>query len=205
MGPALSPRQCRSADHQGREDVPQPWSLQRRMSVLYAPYSKGSIMLSRIMWITVAGLALFAGMALQNDWAFGWGDDSQISERTERRIEEKIDRAIDHSFDKMTVVESNGREIELPAETKRAMAAAVGELVKAETDFAMARIGEENDKEVQAASARRDKARAEVKRLKTEIEALEEGAQDGDAARREQIRREVREDVRATVREAVGS
>ena len=160
-------------------------------------------MLSRIMWITVAGLALVAGMALQNDWAFGWGVDSRVSERTERRIEEKIDRAIDRSFDHMTV-HSDGREIDVPAETKRAMAAAVGELVKAETDLAMSRIGEENDKEVQVASARRDRARAEVDRLKAQIEALEEGGKDGDAARREQIRREVREDVRATVREATG-
>ena len=162
-------------------------------------------MLSRIMWVSVAGIALVAGMALQNDWPFEFMDDTQMSEQAARTVEERVDRAIDRSFDKMTVVESNGREIEVPAETKRAMAAAVGELVKAETDLAMTRIGEEDDQEVQAASARRDKARAEVDRIKTEIEALEDGGQAGDAARRERIRREVREDVRATVREAVGS
>ena len=162
-------------------------------------------MLSRILWISVAGIALVAGMALQNDWPVSWDDDTEYSEQAARTVEERVDRAIDRSFDNMTVVESNGHEIDVPAETKRAMAAAVGELVKAETDLAMARIGEENDKEVQAASARRDKARAEVDRMKAEIERIERAANGDSSAAREQIRREVQEDVRATVREAVGS
>ena len=162
-------------------------------------------MLSRIMWISVAGLALIAGMALQNDWAFGWGDEDRISERTERQIEEKIDRALDRSFDQMTVVQSDGREVDVPAATKRAMAAAVSELVKAETDLAMARIGEDNDKDVRAATARRDKARAEVDRLKLEFERIERTAQGNNEARQEQIQREVREDIRAEIRDAVSN
>ena len=162
-------------------------------------------MLSRIMWVSVAGLALIAGMALQNDWAFTWDDETRISERTERRIEKKVDRAIDASFDKMTVVQANGREVDVPADIKRAMAAAVGELVKAETDLAMTRVGQSDGKEIQAATVRRDRARAEVDRMKNEIERLERAEHGDNEALREQIRREVQEDVRASVREAVKS
>jgi hypothetical protein len=161
-------------------------------------------MLSRIFWVGIAGFALIAGMAVQDGDVFSWGDDD-VSARAERSIEDRVDRAIDRSFDKMEVVGSDGEEVDVPAETKRALAAAVGKLVKAETDFAMARIGEDNEEEMQAASARREEARAEINRLKAEIEQLERTApSDGDALR-EQIRREVREDIRDSVRDSVGS
>ena len=162
-------------------------------------------MLSRIFWVSAAGIALVAGMVIQGDWNFDWTGDEQVSERTVRTVEEKVDRAIDASFDKMTVVQSDGREIDVPAETKRAMATAVGELVKAETDLAMAKIGEDDEKAIAAATVRRDRARAEVDRMKDKIEALERSSQVDKDALREQIRREVQEDVRATVRESVRS
>ena len=162
-------------------------------------------MLSRIFWVSAAGIALVVGMVVQGDWGIDWTSDREVTERTARSVEEKVDRAIDASFDKMTVVQKDGREIDVPAETKRAMAAAVGELVKAETDLAMARIGDDDDKAIDAATARRDRARAEVDRMKDEIEALEQVSQGDRDALREQIRREVKEDVRETVRESVRS
>jgi hypothetical protein len=162
-------------------------------------------MLSRIFWVSAAGIALVAGMVIQGDWNFDWPSDEPISERTARTVEEKVDRAIDASFDKMTVVQSDGREIDLPAETKRAMATAVGELVKAETDLALAKIGEDDEEAIAAATVRRDRARAEVDRMKDKIEALERSSQVDKDALREQIRREIQEDVRATVRESVRS
>jgi hypothetical protein len=161
-------------------------------------------MLSRIFWIGVAGIALIAGMALQDgDHIFSWGDHSDISVQTDRSIDARVERAIESSFDKMTVVSVDGREIDVPSKTKRAMAEAVGRLVKAETDMAFARVGDDDEKELQAATARRDQAQADVDRLEAEIKGYERAANGENKAVREQIRREIREDVRDTVRDAV--
>lgn len=155
-------------------------------------------MLSRIFWIGLAGIALIGGMVLQN--GIFWDDDTEISSKTERTIEDKVDRAIDRSFDKMTVMGSDGEEVDVPAETKRAMASAVAELVKAETDLAVARVGEDDEEAVKAARARREKARAEVDRLEAEIRKLDRATDSDRDAIREQIKREVQEDVREAVR-----
>ena len=160
-------------------------------------------MLSRLFWIGLAGLALIGGMVLQD--GIGWDDDHDISMKAERTIDEKIDRALDHSFDKMTVMGSDGEEVDVPAQAKRAMASAVAELVKAETDLALARVGEDDEEAVKAAQARRAKARAEVDRLEAEIRKLDRASNGDREAIREQIKREVQEDVSASVKEAVGS
>ena len=162
-------------------------------------------MLSRIMWISVAGLALVAGMALQNDWAFDWTDDTEVSERAARTVEERVDRVIDRSFENMQVHGSDGEEIDVPAKTKRALADAVTRLVKAETDIALAKVGDDDTAAIAEASVRRDLARADVERLKVEIKNFERAAQSEHDAVQEQIEREIREDVRASVREAVRS
>ena len=162
-------------------------------------------MLSRIMWISVAGIALIAGIAMQDgDWMFGWNDRTEISSKADRTVEARVDRAIERGFEKMEVVGSDGVEIEVPAETKRAMADAVGRLVKAEADLAMARIGEDDEDAIQAAQARRNKARADIDRLKVQMQAYERAASSDNDALREEIRREIQEDVRASVRDAVG-
>jgi hypothetical protein len=136
---------------------------------------------------------------------FSWGDHRDISAKTERSIEERIDHAIDRSFDKMEVRDGDGHEIDVPAETKRAMAAAVAELVKAETDLALAKVGESSDDELNAARARSETARANVDRLEDQIRSLERASPSERDALREQIRREVQEDVRTAVRESVKS
>jgi len=162
-------------------------------------------MLSRIFWISVAGLALIAGIAVQDGRGiFSWTDDHDKSARLERKIEDQVDRAIDHSFDKMQVVGPDGREIDVPEETKRALAEAVGRLVKAEADLAFARAGAGDDRDMQSAQSRRDQARADVDRLKAEIKGYEGRAtQSHSDAIREHIEREVKEDVRDTVHDAV--
>ena len=161
-------------------------------------------MLSRILWVGVAGIAIIAGMAMQDgDGIVSWGDHREASAKSEHVIEAGVQRAIDGSFDKMQVVGADGEEIEVPAETKRAMAEAVGDLVEAEADLALARVGEDDPDEVREASERRDKARAEVDRLKAEIKGLQRSAQSENRALAEEIKREVREDVKETVREAV--
>ncbi|MCL6697513.1 hypothetical protein LZ496_01760 [Sphingomonas sp. NSE70-1] len=158
-------------------------------------------MLSRIFWIGLAGIALIGGMFLQsNGGIFDWGDHREISAKVDESIEDRVDRAIDRSFDKMTVTRIGGEEVDVPAETKRAMAAAVGELVKAETDLAMVKVGDGSDEELKAARARSAKARAEVDRLEAEIKKIERMTTSDRDALREQIKREVREDVREAVR-----
>lgn len=161
-------------------------------------------MLSRIFWVGVAGIAIMAGIALQDGGSIiSWDDHDGASTHRERTIDAKVDRAIESSFDKMQVVDSEGDEVDVPAKTKRALADAVGRLVKAEADLAMARIGDDDEGDVRRASADRDRARADIDRLKAEIKQFERAAQSDDDALREQIRREIREDVRESVRGAV--
>ncbi len=162
-------------------------------------------MLSCIMWISVAGIALVAGMMVQDRWIFSWADHPQVFSESERAVEGRVERAIERSFDKMQVVDSEGREVDVPAQTKRELAEAVGELVKAETEFALARVSDDSDAERQAAAARRDHARADVNRLRSRIESFERAERSGNDALREQIRREIEEDVRASVSNAVGN
>jgi hypothetical protein len=160
-------------------------------------------MLSRIFWVGLAGIALLTGMILQNgDDMLSWTGYRDLSATAELAAEAKVDRALDRSFDRMSVVGADGQEIDVPAQTKRALARAVGELIKAETNLALIRIGDESDRELRSANARRDRARAEVDRLKAEIERQDQSPQDRDRLR-EQIRTEIQEDIQATVRDAV--
>ena len=163
-------------------------------------------MLSRLFWIGLAGLALIGGMVLQSGGGiFSWGDHREISAKVDESIEDRVDRAIDRSFDKMEVMGSDGQEVDIPAETKRAMADAVGRLVKAEASLALVKATDGNDEELAAVQTQRNKARADVDRLESQIRALDRAASGDSDATREQIKREVREDVRASVKEAVGS
>ena len=161
-------------------------------------------MLSRIMWISVAGIALLVGMALQDGAKiFSWADDhADISAKTEQAVTESVDRAVASSFDQMTITGPDGEEIDVPPETKRALGEAVGRLVKAETSLAMLRVGDATAEERQAAEARRAQARADVDRLKGEIKRHDHAAVLESEAITEQVRREVREDIRAEIRDA---
>jgi hypothetical protein len=129
-----------------------------------------------------------------------WGDDSDHGRSIEQKIEARVDRAIDRSFDHMDVVDSDGKEIDVPPETKRAMGEAVGRLVKAETDRAMLRLRDGSAKDIAEAEARRDQAKADIERLKDQIEARKQLTEGGRDALREQIRADVRETVREAVR-----
>jgi hypothetical protein len=160
-------------------------------------------MLSRIFWFGLAAVALIGGMILQDGGGIlSWGDDTHISRSEDQEIEARIERAIDNSFDKMEVIDSSGREIEVSPETRRALANAVGSLVKAKTDLAMLRVRDASDEEIKAAEARSAAARAEVDRLKVEIRAQEQAATNEASAVREKIQQEVRDEVRTAVREA---
>jgi len=159
-------------------------------------------MAGRIFWIGVAGVALVTGMVVQDgDEMFGWGHDDEVSTRIDRRIDRSVDRAVDRSVARIQIKDSDGREIDVPAESKQAFADAIGRLVKAEADYAVLRVRDGNREERAVARARRDHARAEVETLKDAIKQHEKGRHEV----REQIRRGVRDDVRETVRDAVRS
>ena len=162
-------------------------------------------MLSRIFWISLAVIALVAGMAVQGrGWLFSWSDDARVERSTERAIESRIDRAVDRSVG-IEVIGSDGKEIDVPAETKRALAAAIRRLVAAEAELALARVRDEGASSVKEATTRRDAARAEVDRLKNEVERRERVSKNEEDVVRDQVRQQVREDIRETIRGAVGN
>jgi hypothetical protein len=160
-------------------------------------------MLSRIFWVGIAGIALVAGMALQDG---GWLFDSVerelgVEQAIDRSVDRTVDRAVDGSVHRLQVVGSDGRQVDVSPETKRALAEAVGGLVKAEADLAVLRVrGGGDSPELQAANARRAHARAEVDRLKAEVKAQEQLASVERDALRDQIRREVRDEIREATR-----
>lgn len=159
-------------------------------------------MASRIFWIFITCAAIVAGFAIQyRDTLFGWGHDGAA----DRSIEARIDRSIDSSFDGIQVVSSDGKTIDVPPETKRALGNAVGRLVSAETQLALLKLRHADEAEVAQATASRDAARGEVDRLKTEIDR-EKQLSDGDReAVRGQIQQTIRENIRDSIRSAVRS
>ena len=155
-------------------------------------------MLSRIFWIGIAGIALIAGIIVQDgDGLISWGDDHEVSAKVDRAIEARVEGG----FDKMRIVDSEGRQIELSREARKEFGEAVGRLVKAEVNLAMLGVRDASDEDIQAAKVRRDQARTEVETLKARIEQ-QEHVSDRDAVR-EQIRQQIRDDVHAAVRDAV--
>ena len=158
-------------------------------------------MASRIFWFLIAGCALIGGMALQDGGTiFSWGDTADDSRSVEQRIEAGVDRAIDESFDKMEVVDSKGEEVEVSAETKRALAEGVSRLVKAEAELAVLQIRDGTAEQIEAATIERDRAKADVETLKAKIEGQKDLDDEGRQAAQDQIRTEVRETVREAVR-----
>lgn len=161
-------------------------------------------MASRIFWIMIAVMALVIGMFLQDGprmWT--WAAETGVSTSTQEAIEAKVDRAIDRGFDNIDTVEADGREIQVSPEMKRALAASVSELVKAETDYAMLKATNGSAEAIRAAEARRNAARSEIDRLKAEIKGQDAAAAAEQGAVQESVRAQIREEVRDSVREAV--
>ena len=153
-------------------------------------------MLSRIFWVLMVVIALFAGAAMQGNLFFGWGDDERANEKA---VEERVERAVEGRVARMEVVGKDGRTIHVSRETKEQLAQAVKRLVSAEAALALAKITDEGEPALAQAQARRDSARAEVERLKAEIDREENLSR----AERDAVRDQIREDVRRSVREAV--
>ena len=154
-------------------------------------------MAGRLAWVLAGGAAIVGGMMIQDGDMFSFSDEFQIDREVDREVDQEIDEAIAEA----SAVRESGRIVvggrsDPDRQAVRAMTDAVADLVKAETALAAAQIGNNDDpQEVAAARAERDRARAEVERLKTAIET-QDGSESARAAIREQVRSEVREAVR---------
>ena len=150
-------------------------------------------MLSRILWIGLAGIALIAGAILQNrDGLLDW---------TDRHHPAAIERAVDVGVDTVPIVVTDARQNRVSPDAKRALDEAVHRLLKAETELALVRVRDGSDEARQAAETRRNEARTDVDRLARQIEHKNDGAKvDRDA-----IRNEVRDEVRAALHDALGN
>lgn len=162
-------------------------------------------MLSRIFWVGLAGIALVTGMIIQDGpGMFSWGDRHESPARGDRQVAVFTEPGIG-GVDKIRVVSADGQEVVVTPEAKRALASAVGRLVKAEANLALLGIGDADDKEMAAAQLRRDQARTEVETLKAEIDRQRQASQSESALVEQQIRDQVREQVREEIRDAVGN
>jgi hypothetical protein len=156
-------------------------------------------MLSRLFWIGLAGVALVAGIALQDGREMlAWTGGDEIGLASERIIEARVEHAVEERF--------AGREERSGSpdwDAKHEFATAVRELVGAEAHLVAVRIGGESEEEVREAEVRRDAARATVDRLKQELERQEQLSRQERIELRDQIRTETREAVREQIRSAI--
>jgi hypothetical protein len=159
-------------------------------------------MLSRVFWVGIAGVALVTGMVLQDgDRIFSWGHEAGVTRSTEQAVQASVQRAIERGIEKAEITDSQGRTLDVSADQRRALGKAISELVDAQTDLAMVKISDGSAAELQAATARRDAARATVDQLKALIRNEDQPA----IAEREAIREQVRDEIRTSVREAVAN
>jgi len=146
-------------------------------------------MLSRILWLGLAGIALIAGLILWYGNRF-----------SEQKIKTVVTRAVESGVDQVPIVVIDARKADVSPTARRALDDAVGRLVKAETDLALLHVRHASDEARQQAEIRRNRARTEVETVEDQIER-----QSGKAGvERDAIRDEVREEVRNAVRDAVG-
>jgi electron transfer flavoprotein alpha subunit len=153
-------------------------------------------MLNRLLWIGLAILALVGGLLFQNRILFGVHDGVR-GKTIEARVAELSDSKI---ADRMTVVSADGRPIEIPRETKQAMAAAIHSYISARAELALLRARNAQPQDIQAAQQRSDTAHAQIERVKAQIDEQRQLSERDRDALRSHIQNEVRQAVRDTVR-----
>lgn len=135
--------------------------------------------MGRFGYIAVAGAALVAGMIVQGDINLGSDHDGR-------------DRTVE------IISGGDGQSGEIDRATKRALAQAVKELVRAEGSLIAARMDDDMPAAaIKQAERRRDLAKQAVDRIAADAKAESRGNRD---ALRHNIRDEVREGVRDAVR-----
>lgn len=113
-------------------------------------------MAGRALWILAAGAALVGGLIYRDRVGVEWGDHG----------------------DRTVIIDRNGeRNPRIEPATAKALAAAVGRQVRAETRLAtMEAVGNPSTEELAAAEAEVARAEAEVERLEAEIERQRQSA-----------------------------
>ena len=167
-------------------------------------------MAGRLVHFAVAGAAIAGGMVFQGDLDLGSSHDREIDRKVDRSVDRRVDRRVDRSIDRtvdrivdratdnIDIRTGDGRSEVDPA-TKRALAAAIAELVRAEGSLITARIDDDLPAAViTQVEQRRDAARKEVDRIADGVRASSQGDRD-------ELRESIRDDVRESVREAVRS
>lgn len=161
-------------------------------------------MAGRLIWIGVAGAALFAGMVVQGDVDIGselgdHGDDVRVerSVRVDRDVDRRIDRIIDRATRGIDSRGEDNEPIEQNPVIRRQMAAAIAEYLRAEVSLATAKSDDKLPKAALVqAEQRRDAARQAVDRLADEAKAVSRDDRD-------EIRENLRDEVRDAVRDGV--
>ena len=150
-------------------------------------------MAGRLIHFLVAGAAVFGGMVLQGDVDF----DSDGGDHDEARVE-RSERGPAPTAERIAIRDADGKPVEGDEAIKRALAAAVAELVRAEGSLVAARFDDNvSDATIEQAEQRRDKADEAVDRLADELRAQSRRDRDSNP-------QQVRETIRDSVREAVG-
>ena len=151
-------------------------------------------MLSRILWIGLAVLALVGGIIYQSGaiHALRHSDGSHG-----HLIASVVESGV---ADHMTVINANGEKVDLPREQKQELASALGEFAAAKADLALLRARNADANEIAAAEQRSERARAQVHKVRDQIHGVEDrGAVDRDALRtnaQDSVRQAVRDSIR---------
>ena len=156
-------------------------------------------MAGRFAYFLIAGGAIVGGMFYQGDLNFD-GDRGKHAVRHafSHGDDREVDRIVDRAADKMVVRGEDGQPVETDPATKRALAAAVAELVRAEGSLITAKLDEDMPAAAIAqAEQRRDAAQQAVERIAEDAKTETRASRD---ALRQNIRDEIREEVRAVVR-----
>src|SRR6478672_2661457 len=141
-------------------------------------------MARRFAYFLVGAAAIVTGMIVQGDIDLGShheGHDRivKVSSGGDGEIDRTIDRIIDRATDKIEIDGDDGRAVATDPATKRALAEAVKELVRAEGSLIAARMDDDTPAAViKQAEQRRDLAKQAVDRIAADAKAESRGNRD---------------------------
>jgi len=164
-------------------------------------------MAGRFAYLLIGGVAVVGGMFFQGDLRFDReGAEREVTRAVERTVDEKVestvdrtvDRSVEREADRIVVTGEDRQAGPTDPAIRRALSAAVAELVRAEGSLITLRLDDEiPPAAIKQAEQRRDAARQAVDRL---ADAARADTRENRDALRENIRDEIREGVRDAVR-----
>lgn len=158
--------------------------------------------MGRFGYFAVAGSALVAGMVVQGDIDLGSDPDGRdravdVVRDRDGKIDRTVDRIVDRATDRIEIRADDGRPVATDRATRRALAEAVKELVRAESSLIAAKMNDAlPPAAIKQAEHRRDLARQAVERITDDAKAESRGDRDA-------LRKSIRDEVRAEIRDAL--